>query len=192
MEASYEGDLLAAAGVDTRYGREPASEYGEDLAGVREKTLYTQLNVDIDPYIIPGDSSSGLIYGISPESYGAPGKGDKHLAAFSYRIPLTDDDRNRLPIYKPEDYDPAHFELHRRYFRSGGRFYTPKVRLPGRKTDLVGSEAPLATDLLGMNDDWATGSWAVRRNILERTSSFTKGLLYFFTSDECLPVSLER
>lgn len=145
--------------------------------------------MDIDPFKIPKDHSSGLIYGISADPFGNVGDGDKHLAAFSFRLPLTDVAENRLPFYKPDGYDPAHFELHRRFVKSGGKLYTPKTRLPGQKTDLIGSEAPLATDLLGMNDGWATGSEEERRQILEDTARFTKGLLYFFANDECLPVS---
>lgn len=190
MEASYEGDMLAAAGITTIHGRESSSTYGESLAGVREKTTYTQIDVPIDPYNTPGDSSSGLIYGISSEPYGQAGDGDKHLAAFSYRIPLTDRPENRLPLYKPEGYDPIHYELHRRYVRAGGTLYTPRKRLPGGKTDLIGSEAPLSTDLLGMNDKWATGTRDERQKILEETALFTKGLLYFFANDDCLPVSI--
>lgn len=190
VEASYEGDFLAAAGITTTYGRESRSTYNESLAGVRENTTYTQLNVPIDPYKVPGDSSSGLIYGISTEPFGKAGTGDKHLAAFSYRLPLTDRKENQLPIYKPEGYDPAYYELHRRYIKSGGTLYTPKKKLPGDKTDLIGSEAPLATDLLGMNDEWATGTPADRQRILDETALFTKGLVYFFANDECLPVSV--
>lgn len=156
---------------------------------MRGNTTYTQLTVDIDPFKIPKDHSSGLIYGISTEPFGKVGDGDKHLAAFSFRLPLTDVVENRLPFYKPEGYNPAHFELHRRFVKSGGTLYTPNIRLPGQKTDLIGSEAPLATDLLGMNDGWATGSEEQRKQILEDTARFTKGLLYFFANDECLPVS---
>lgn len=190
IEATYEGDLLAAAGISSTQGRESRSTYGESLAGVRENTTYTQITTSMDPYNVTGDASSGLLYGISDEPFGNPGDGDEHLAAFSFRLPLTDDEDNRLPIYKPEGYDPAHYELHRRYVKSGGNLFTPKIRLPGRKTDLIGSEAPLATDLVGMNDAWATGSQEDRQRILDETTRFTKGLLYFFTSDESLPVSV--
>lgn len=190
IEASYEGDFLAAAGISTTYGRESSSTYGESLAGVREHTTYTQLTTSIDPYNIPGDPLSGLLYGISDEPFGKAGDGDKHLAAYSYRLPLTDEKGNKVPIYKPEGYDPANYELHRRYIKSGGTLYTPVKRLPGGKTDLIGSEAPLSTDLLGMNDEWVTGSQAVRQRILDETARFTKGFLYFLTSDECLPVSV--
>lgn len=181
--------MIAAAGITTTHGRESSSTYGESLAGVRETTTYTQINVPIDPYNSPGDSASGLIYGISPEPFGKAGDGDTHLAAFSYRVPLTDRPANRLPLYKPEGYDPTHYELHRRYVKAGGTLYTPRKRLPGAKTDLIGSEAPLATDLLGMNDTWATGAHDERQKILDDTALFTKGLLYFFANDDCLPVS---
>lgn len=107
-------------------------------------------------------------------------------------MPLTDDKENQLPIYKPEGYNPAQYELHRRYAVSGGALYTPKKRLPRGKTDLIGSEAPLATDLIGMNDEWATGTPAARQRILEDTAQFTKGLFWFFKTDEILPVSTNR
>ncbi|OBU01575.1 hypothetical protein VE01_00532 [Pseudogymnoascus verrucosus] len=192
IEASYEGDLLAASKVTTTHGRESSSTFDESLAGVRENTPYTQLTVDIDPFKIPKDHSSGLIYGISTEPFGKAGDGDKHLAAFSYRLPLTDAVENRLPFYKPDGYNPAHFELHRRFVNSGGKLYTPKVRLPGQKTDLIGSEAPLATDLLGMNDGWVTGSEEERKQILEDTARFTKGLMYFFANDDSLPLEFRQ
>lgn len=66
--------------------------------------------------------------------------------------------------------------------------YKPTIKIPNRKTDLIGSEAPLATDLLGMNDDWPVASYARRREILEETTTFTKGLMWFFANDEAVPV----
>lgn len=189
MECTYEGDLLEKAGISTIIGRESRDQYGESLAGVRDTTPYTQIHLPIDPYIVEKDPNSGLIHGISSEPFGKPGQADKHLAAYSYRVPLTDLGSNRIPLSRPTDYDPALYELHRRYARLGGQFFLPRPRLPNRKTDLIGSEAPLATDLLGMNDDWPAGSEEIRANILRATTSFTRGLLYFFTSDSSLPVS---
>lgn len=158
------------------------------MAGVRDDTKYTQLAVPVDPYNIPGNPASGVIYGVSDEAFGNPGDGDKHLAAFSFRLPLTNSPDNRLPLYKPEGYDPKHFELHRRYVRAGGKFFHPNVRIPGSKTDLIGSESPLATDLLGLNDDWITASPAGRQELLERSALFTQGFLYFLSHDESLPI----
>ncbi|KAL4923349.1 FAD dependent oxidoreductase-domain-containing protein [Aspergillus undulatus] len=114
IEATYEGGLLAAAEVTTTVGREPSSQYNESLAGVRADAAYTQFDVPVDPYIIPSDPSSGLLYGISPEPFGEPGNRDRHLQAYSYRLPLTDIEGNKAPIQKPDGYDDSHYELHRR------------------------------------------------------------------------------
>ncbi|CEN60612.1 hypothetical protein ASPCAL03048 [Aspergillus calidoustus] len=193
IEATYEGDLLAAAGITTVVGREPSTTYNESLAGVRADTRYTQFDVPVDPYRTPGNPSSGLLYGISPEPFGNPGDGDAHLQAYSYRLPLTDIESNKAPLEKPEGYDASHYELHRRYIQAGGKLYTPRLRgVPNRKTDLIGSEAVLATDLLGMNDDWPTASRARREEILEETRRFTMGLLWFFANDEAVPPSIRK
>lgn len=154
---------------------------------MRDVTLYRQIDVDVDPYVVEGDPSSGLLYGISDEPFGRPGDGDAHLQSYSYRLPLTDDPDNRVPFTEPEGYDPAHYELHRRFFRANGDFYMPRKRLPGGKTDLIGSEGALSTDLLGMNDGWPTADRAGRRAILEDTARFTKGLLWFIATDPAVP-----
>ncbi|TPX19112.1 uncharacterized protein E0L32_011185 [Thyridium curvatum] len=192
LEASYEGDLLAAVGVTTTSGRESRCTFNESLAGIRDETPYRQLDLPVDPYVCIGDPSSGLLYGISPEPFGHPGDGDLHLQSFSYRLPITDDPANRIPFEKPEGYDPGHFELHRRFLRAGGYMYKPTIKIPNRKTDLIGSEAPLATDLVGMNDDWPVASYARRREILEETTRFTKGLMWFFANDEAVPEKYRR
>lgn len=94
-----------------------------------------------------------------------------------------------MPFTKPEGYDPAWFELHRRFARAGGEFYLPNKRIPGAKTDLIGSEGALSTDLLGMNDDWPIADEQGRKKILEDTKKFTKGFLWFLATDEAVPVS---
>ncbi|KAL2835941.1 FAD dependent oxidoreductase-domain-containing protein [Aspergillus pseudoustus] len=193
IEATYEGDFLTAAGITTVIGREPSSTYNESLAGVRADTRYTQFDVPVDPYITPGDASSGVIYGVSSEPFGNPGDGDTHLQAYSYRLPLTDVEGNKAPITKPEGYNASHYELHRRYIQAGGKLYTPRLKgVPNRKTDLIGSEGVLATDLLGMNDDWPSASQERRKEILEETRRFTQGLIWFFANDEAVPLSIRE
>ncbi|KAI5477375.1 hypothetical protein MNV49_006441 [Pseudohyphozyma bogoriensis] len=189
-DCSYEGDFIAQAGVSTAVGRESSDTYGESLAGVRETTLYTQFPHPVDPYVVEGDASSGLLYGVSDEPFGTPGSADLHLAAFSYRVPLTNNPSNQLPLYAPEGYNPSHYELHRRFIATGGKLYLPNPRIPGGKTDLIGSEAVLATDLLGMNDNWATGSWEEREAILREAETFTKGLIWFFATDPAVPAEV--
>ncbi|KAI1846018.1 hypothetical protein JX266_007827 [Neoarthrinium moseri] len=187
VDASYEGDLLAAVGVSWVRGREPSSKYNESLAGVRDETLIRQIEVNIDPYVTPGDPSSGLLYGISDEPFGTPGSGDLHLQSYSYRLPITDNPENRVPFTKPQGYNPAHYELHRRFLAAGGHVYCPRQRLPNHKTDLIGSEGALSTDLLGMNDDWPIASFDQRKVILEETALFTKGLMWFLATDTGVP-----
>ncbi|CAK7237735.1 hypothetical protein SEUCBS140593_010096 [Sporothrix eucalyptigena] len=191
LEASYEGDLLAAAGVTTTHGREAQTVYNESLAGVRNHTPYRQIDVPVDPYVEAGNPASGLLYGISPEPLGSPGDGDKHLQSFSFRVPLTDDPANRVePLGgspQPAGYVPERYELHRRFLRNGGFMYAPSIKVPRRKTDLIGSEAPLATDLLGLNDEWPTATYARRAEILEEATTFTQGLLWFFANDPAVP-----
>ena len=80
------------------------------------------------------------------------------------------------------------YELHRRFLRAGGEHYTPRKRLPGGKTDLIGSESALSTDLLGMNDDWPMGNQQRRDEIIRETKRFTMGLMWFFANDEAVPV----
>lgn len=191
VEATYEGDLLAACSISWTRGRESSATYSESLAGVRAETLYRQIDVDVDPYTTPNDPSSALLFGISPEPFGTPGDGDLHLQSYSYRIPLTDDPGNLVPFTKPDGYDPASFELHRRFAKAGGQFYLPRKRLPGGKTDLIGSEGALSTDLVGMNDEWPVAGYKGRDRILEDTKRFTKGFLWFLATDEVVPVSLK-
>ncbi|KAL1872980.1 hypothetical protein Daus18300_004121 [Diaporthe australafricana] len=192
VEATYEGDLLAASSISWTRGRESSATYSEPLAGIRAETLYRQIDVDVDPYITPNDPSSGLFYGISPEPFGTPSDGDLHLQSYSYRVPLTDDSENLVPFTEPEGYDRACFELHRRFARAGGEFYTPTKRLPGGKTDLIGSEGAFSTDLLGMNDEWPVAGYEGRKKILEDTKRFTKGFLWFLATDETVSESIRK
>lgn len=188
VEASYEGDLLAAAGISWTKGREASTVYGEELAGIRSVTTYRQIDQHIDPHVKPGDPSSGLLFGVSEEPFGTAGHGDDHLQSYCFRMPLTDDPHNRVPFSEPHGYDPSHYELHRRFFAAGGEFYLPQKRIPGGKTDLIGSEGALSTDLLGMNDEWPTSSWESRADILNDAATFTKGLFWFISTDPAVPV----
>ena len=110
IDASYEGDLMAKAGVSYRTGREDCSEYGETWNGVHMRHMH-QFPDGVDPYVIPGDPSSGLLWGISEGTLAPQGSGDNLIQAYNYRICLTDNPENRIPIEKPENYDPSMYEL---------------------------------------------------------------------------------
>jgi len=121
IDATYEGDLMAAAGVEYHVGREGNDIYGEEHNGVQcgrhDHRHYFLFNVD--PYRIAGDPASGLLYGISPDKPGANGSGDSKIQAYNFRLCLTKVPENRLPFYAPANYDPARYELLARYIQAG-------------------------------------------------------------------------
>lgn len=182
IDASIEGDLLAAAGVRTIVGRESNDTYGETLNGIRGETTHAQFDVRVDPYRIPGDPESGLIPTIQNEPFGIPGSADKHLQAFCFRVCLTKNEGNRLPFYKPEAYRRDDYEIYLRYLRAHGKLYTPVTQLPNGKTDL-GAWHDLSHNLYGMNTAYPEGSCARRKEIIKYHETFTKGLFYFLATD---------
>ncbi len=188
LDATIEGDLLAAAGVETTVGREANAKYGETKNGIRAETTHAQFSVRVDPYRIPGDPKSGVIYTIQDEPLDEPGAGDKNLQAFCFRLCLTRDPANRLPIAKPANFDRRQYEIYFRYVRAGGKLWTPAPRLPNGKTDL-GSWHDLSANLYGMNREWPEGSYATRERIFREHRDFTQGLLWLLANDPEIPES---
>lgn len=189
IDATIEGDLLAAAGVSTVAGRESNAQYGETKNGIRGETTHAQFAVRVDPYRIPGDSKSGLIPTIQDEPLGTPGAGDNNIQAFCFRLCLTRDPSNRIPIEKPVSFDRSQYEIYFRYVRAGGKLWTPGARLPGGKTDL-GSWHDLSANLYGMNRDWPNGDYRTRERIYNQHRQFTHGLLWLLANDPEMPETL--
>ena len=183
IDASIEGDLLAAAGVSYTVGREANSQYNETLNGIRGETTHAQFDVKVNPYKDPENSKSGLIATIQNEKLGKPGAADKHLQAFCFRVCLTKDVNKQLPFYKPENFNRNDYEIYLRYLKAGGKLYTPGANLPNGKTDL-GAWHDLSHNLYGMNVDYPEGNYATRQRILNEHETFTKGLFYFLANDE--------
>ena len=112
IDCTYEGDLMAAAGVSYFVGRESNSRYGESLSGVQTKNARShQFKGKVDPFVIEGDPSSGLLARISNQPPGEEGSGDSKMQAYNFRLCLTQVEENRLPFPKPEKYNPAEYEL---------------------------------------------------------------------------------
>ncbi|HLT71207.1 MAG TPA: FAD-dependent oxidoreductase, partial [Cyclobacteriaceae bacterium] len=113
IDATYEGDLMAAAGVRYHVGREANSVYGEEWNGIQTGVLHHKhwFAKDIDPYVIPGDPSSGLLPRISPEDPGAKGAGDHRIQAYCFRMCLSSHPDNRIPFARPEGYDSTQYQL---------------------------------------------------------------------------------
>jgi hypothetical protein len=191
LDCTMEGDLLKAAGVDTTYGREANSTYGETKNGIRAETTHAQFQLRIDPYRIPEDSKSGLIYTIQDEPLGTPGAGDRNIQAFCFRLCMTKDPANRIPFEKPANFDRSKYEIYFRYVKAGGKLWTPNGRLPNGKTD-QGSWHDLSANLYGMNREWPEGSYATRRRIYDEHRSYTQGLLWLLANDPEMPESLRN
>jgi len=191
VDATYEGDLLAAAEVKTRIGREANAEYGETKNGIREKTTHAQFAVRVDPYWDPGNPASGVIPTIRDEELGTPGQGDRRLQAYCFRLCFTKVPENRLPWVKPDDYNPLNYEIYRRYIQAGGKLWQPAAGLPNGKTDL-GSWHDLSANLYGMNYEWPAGDADTRERVLREHLSFTQGLCWFMANDPAVPEPLRN
>ncbi len=196
MDATYEGDLLAAAGVDYHVGREANSVYGEQWNGVQVGILYHQhhfggLKKKVSPYRNPSDPKSGLLPKISPDPPGEYGAGDKRVQAYCYRFCATDHPENRLPFPKPSGYDPSQYELLVRIYEAGwdqtfGKFDDA----PNRKTD-TNNHGPMSSDNIGMNYDYPEASYERRREILKEHRNYQQGWLYFIANDPRIPKSAQ-
>jgi hypothetical protein len=189
IDATYEGDLMAAAGVSYTIGRESQSKYGEKWNGVQVGVLHHghYFKKPVDPYIVPGDAKSGLLPRISSKPPGEFGSGDNRVQAYCYRMCLTDVAENRLPFSKPEGYDPKQYELLLRVFEAGWRETFNKFdSLPNRKTD-VNNHGPFSTDNIGYNYDYPDGSYERRRQIIEDHKLYQQGLMYFLANDPRVP-----
>jgi hypothetical protein len=189
IDATYEGDLMAAAGVSYHVGREANSVYNEEWNGVQTGVLHHWhwFPYDISPYKVPGDPSSGVLPRISTEDPGEKGSGDNKIQAYCFRMCLTDHPENRVPFTKPENFDPAQYELLARVYEKGwDRTFKKFDPVPNRKTD-TNNHGPLSTDNIGMNYDYPEASYERRREIIKEHEDYQKGLMYFITTDPRVP-----
>jgi hypothetical protein len=194
IDASYEGDLMALAGVKYTIGRESGDTYKEQFNGIQKGVFHHDhhFKVNVDPYKIPGDASSGLLPRISPDSPGENGTGDKKIQAYCYRLCMTRLPENRIPISKPEGYDSTQYELLGRVSENGwNEFFSKYDPIPNLKTD-VNNHGPVGFDNIGMNWDYPEASYERRREILKEHELYQKGLLYFITTDRRIPPEIRE
>lgn len=182
IDASYEGDLLAAAGVSYMIGREANSEYGETGNGNTGPLRQNQLPNGIDPYIVKGDPASGLLPGVNPNMGGKVGDADHRLQAYCYRMTLTDVEANRVTVKKPANYNEADFELLFRSIEKGKKYgFFKTSMLPNRKTD-SNNTGGISTDLIGGNYgkdwNWATLSHTQREALAAKHRDWQLGLIW--------------
>jgi hypothetical protein len=193
IDATYEGDLMALAGVDFHVGREANSVYGEQWNGVQVGVFQHghYFKKPISPYRIEGDPSSGLLPEVSPEIPGPNGSGDNKIQAYCYRMCLSDHPANRIAFEKPANYDPARYTLYARVFASGWRETFDKFDLlPNRKTD-TNNHGPFSTDFIGKNYDYPTASYACRAELNQAHKDYQMGLMYFLQNDPRVPSDVQ-
>ncbi len=192
IDATYEGDLMAAAGVSYHVGREANALYQETWNGIQVGVLHHGhwFNKPIDPYVIPKDPNSGLLPRISGKPPGNKGEGDERIQAYCYRMCLTNHDKNRVPFAKPKNYDPKQYELLVRVLDAGWRETFRKFDpIPNFKTD-TNNHGPFSTDNIGYNYDYPEGSYERRREILLEHQTYQKGLMYFLANDPKVPADV--
>ncbi len=189
IDATYEGDLMAAAGVSYHIGRESCSEYGETYNGVQANVFHHDhyFKENVDPYKIPGKPESGLLYGISVERIAPNCTGDNKIQAYCFRLCMSNHPDNRMPFPKPENYNPENYELLGRVFDAGWREWFNKFDLiPNRKTD-TNNHGPFSSDFIGMNYDYPEASYERRKEIIKEHEDYQKGLLYYVANDPRVP-----
>lgn len=193
IDATYEGDLMAVAGVSFHVGREASSLYDEPLNGVRtDQAKYHQLQPHVDPYIIPGEPSSGLLPGVHAEPPGADGSGDHRVQAYCFRMCMTDHPENRIPWPKPADYDPLRYELLLRNFEAGEtQIPWHPTPMPNRKTDTNNNKG-FSTDNINQNYDWPTGDYATRERIFAEHLSYQQGLMWTLANHPRVPPAIRE
>jgi len=210
IDCTYEGDLMAKAGVSYAVGRESSDQYGESHNGVHLSDFH-QLPDGVSPYKVPGDPESGLVWGISTDTLQPKGTGDHKVQAYNFRLTLTQDKDNQIPFTKPDNYNPDQYELLLRIIEKekwktihssfkvnelpNGEIKVDHTggflikNMPNGKTDF-NNFGGFSTDMIGANYDYPDGDYAVRKEIWKNHEDYTKGLLYFLGHDERVPAHI--
>ena len=205
VDATYEGDLMAAAGVKYAVGREANSVYGETLNGIAPDACgsrHHNFHAGVSPYVVEGDRSSGLLPGVEPYNAAEkPGDGDGRMQAYCFRMCLTDVSENRIPFKRPEGYDERTYELLFREYAAmeknpdekvpgclNGEDFVPLImsRMPGGKTD-SNNRTAFSSDFIGMNHEWPEASYARREEIFKAHLDYQRGLMWTLANHPRIP-----
>ena len=192
IDATYEGDLMAMAGVRFHVGREANRVYGEIFNGVHLGHPNHNFDRFVDPYKIAGDARSGLLAGIVDEPVGVPGEGDHRIQAYNFRMCLTRRDDLKVPIRAPEGYDPEEYTLLARHLATGTwNVFRLSVEMPNGKTD-TNNFGAFSTDYIGVNHRWPEAEYAVRERLFQDHVRYTQGLFFFLGNDPRVPEAIRR
>lgn len=184
IDATYEGDLLAAAGVSFHVGRESNATYGETINGVQFRNSHN-FAVPVDPYREPGNPASGLLPTISAEPPGKAGDGDKKVQAYNFRMQLSNA-ASRLPFPKSEGYDRGRYALLERYLKAQS---DPKLPTQLHNGD-CNNNGGFSTDHIGANYAWPEADYATREKIFQDHVNYQQGLMWFSGNDPEVPETI--
>lgn len=184
IDATYEGDLMAAAGVSFHVGREGNAAYGEAINGVQYRKTHN-FSVPVDPYREPGKPASGLLPLISAEPPGQAGDGDKKVQAYNFRMQLSNA-ADRIPFSKPEGYDRNRYALLERYLKAQP---TPSQPVPLHSGD-CNNNGGFSTDHIGANYAWPEADYATREKIFQDHVNYQQGLMWFCHQDPAVPEAI--
>jgi len=191
IDATYEGDLLAKAGVSFHVGREGNARYNEIFNGAHVGHPNHNFKKFVDPYRIAGDPGSGLLPGISDETPPQQGEGDHRIQAYNFRICLTDRPENRKPFPCPPGYNADQYTLLARYLETGvWDLMGLSIAMPNDKTD-TNNYGAFATDHIGANYEWPEAGYARREEIFQDHVRYMQGLFWFLTHDERVPSPIQ-
>ena len=189
IDATYEGDLMAAAGISYHVGREGNAKYNETFNGVQTGVFQHDhhFKSNISPYKIKDDPSSGLLPYISAEPPGEFGAADKKIQAYCFRMCMTNHPENSVPFPKPDNYDASKYELLLREFNTGRNDWFSKFDvLPNKKTD-TNNHGAFSSDFIGMNYDYPEADYQRRAEIIKQHYDYQAGLLWFVANDPRVP-----
>jgi FAD-dependent oxidoreductase family protein len=198
IDATYEGDLMAAAGISHTVGREANSTYNETLNGIQPPAINPRagkFEEAVDPYVEPGNPASGLLpYLLTDESYGSIGDADNRIQAYNYRVCLTDNTDNMRPLAAPEGYDASRYELLARWIEArlaAGeeltlRDFLKYDPLPNNKFDF-NNRWPVSTDYVGGSQEYPRADPAKREIIAKAHEDYLRGFFHFLRTNQRVP-----
>lgn len=190
LDCSYEGDLLARAGVSFNLGRESSAQHGESFNGQQVHATH-QFDRPVDPYVVPGNPASGLLPGIDSDASFIPGAGDRRVQAYNFRVCMTQRPGIRVPFPKPAGFNRGDYELLARWFAAGGgrQVFNKFDRIQGGKTD-TNNHGAFSTDFPGGNWSWPTAGYEEREKIFQAHVNYQQGYHWFMANDPAVPVEI--
>lgn len=193
IDATYEGDLMAGAGVSFTTGRETNSQYGETFNGIQKtRAVANQLPKGISPYRREGHPGSGLLPGVEPASNDPDGSADGRIQAYCYRMVLTNEPGNTIPIAKPEGYREGDYELVFRAIAAGQKSQFFKFDpVPNRKTD-SNNDGGISTDFIGQNYAYPNAGYDERLTISQAHEKWQRGLIWTLQNSKRVPAKIRK